>query len=176
MSACMQMHATSMHCGSQVAADCHLMHSSGHKNFAGRRSLEKLYGSMQQINQLARKLSYSASERMAPYHPRRSRLALKCHNLLSSVSSEENHIKRPGYKLDLYQLRFCDLPEKVACIEMCSVDHQAKKQFQGFISLPKMTSYLAQQVTAVKVVKKVVWLAFVPYQPRVSLFSKELSE
>ena len=42
--ACMQMHGTSMHCGSQLAADCHLMHLSGHKNFAGRRSLEKLYG------------------------------------------------------------------------------------------------------------------------------------
>ena len=32
-----------MHCGSQLAADCHLMHSSGHKNFAGWHSLEKLY-------------------------------------------------------------------------------------------------------------------------------------
>ena len=42
--ACMQVHGTSMHCGSQVAADSHLMHSTGHKNFAGRRSLEKLYG------------------------------------------------------------------------------------------------------------------------------------
>ena len=41
--ACMQMHGTSKHCGSQVAADCHLMHSTGHNNFAGRRSLEKLY-------------------------------------------------------------------------------------------------------------------------------------
>ena len=41
---CMQMHETSMHCGSQLAADCHPMQSKGHKNFAGRRSLEKLYG------------------------------------------------------------------------------------------------------------------------------------
>ena len=32
-----------MHCGSQLAADCHLMNSSGHKNFASRHSLEKLY-------------------------------------------------------------------------------------------------------------------------------------
>ena len=43
--ACLQMHATSMHCGSQLAADCHLMHSRGHKNFVGRRSLENLYWS-----------------------------------------------------------------------------------------------------------------------------------
>ena len=27
----MAMHATSTHCGNQLAADCHLMHSSGHK-------------------------------------------------------------------------------------------------------------------------------------------------
>ena len=41
----MQTHATSMHCGSDLAADGVSTHSSGHKNFASRRSLENLYGS-----------------------------------------------------------------------------------------------------------------------------------
>ena len=34
-----------MHCGSQLAAVAHRMQSISHNNFAGRRSLEKLYGS-----------------------------------------------------------------------------------------------------------------------------------
>ena len=41
---CIHLHAC-MHSQSQLAADCHQMQSSGHKNFAGRGSLEKLYGS-----------------------------------------------------------------------------------------------------------------------------------
>ena len=31
---CACMLATSMHCGCQLAVDCHLMHSSGHKNYS----------------------------------------------------------------------------------------------------------------------------------------------
>ena len=37
------VHATSMHCGSQLKTDCHSMHSSGHNSFAGWRFLENLY-------------------------------------------------------------------------------------------------------------------------------------
>ena len=40
---CMQMHATSMHCGSQLAAVAHRIHSNCNKNFAGPHSLENLY-------------------------------------------------------------------------------------------------------------------------------------
>ena len=43
---CMQLPCTAsvrMHCGSQLAADCHRIHSYCDKNFVGRRSLEKLY-------------------------------------------------------------------------------------------------------------------------------------
>ena len=42
----LRLHAC-MHCGSQLAADCHWIHSNCDKNFAGRRSLEKLYGEKQ---------------------------------------------------------------------------------------------------------------------------------
>jgi len=37
------MHVTAMHCGSQLAAVAHRIHSNCNKNFAGPRSLEKLY-------------------------------------------------------------------------------------------------------------------------------------
>ena len=37
------MHATSMHCGSQLAAVAHRIHYNCNKNFASRRSLENLY-------------------------------------------------------------------------------------------------------------------------------------
>ena len=39
----LRLHACT-HCGSQVAADCHWIHSNCDKNFAGRRSLDNLYG------------------------------------------------------------------------------------------------------------------------------------
>ena len=47
MPACLQRDATSMHCGSELAADGVSTHSSGHKNTVHKkraRSLENLYG------------------------------------------------------------------------------------------------------------------------------------
>ena len=38
----LRLHAC-LHCAIQLAADCHWIHSNCDKNFAGRRSLEKLY-------------------------------------------------------------------------------------------------------------------------------------
>ena len=51
------MHATSMYCGSQLAAVAHRIHSNCNKNFASRRSLEKLYGSTPGLGNLLKTLS-----------------------------------------------------------------------------------------------------------------------